>query len=149
VVQIATSSSCCSWGTSLSRTTPRPRKTEALRVRITDEERSGLQQLASSIDTTPSKVLRRLLREALNGAPEYFADGLEELRAAHRELAAVGRNLNQLARAANAGQVVSSSEIASELTAVREEVRRVEEVYRAAVERIRRRGVADVGRARA
>lgn len=151
MVQIAAIAFQAIGGTSLSRTTSRPRKTEALRVRITDEEQSGLKKRAASIDTTPSKVMRRLLREFLNGAPDYFEDGLQELRATHRELAAIGRNLNQLVRAVNAGEIVSTSEIAPELDAVREGVRKVEEVYRAGVERVRGRGVAAdvVGRPRA
>lgn len=65
-------------------------------VRLREDEWAGLKQLAVSLDQTPSRLLRRLIREALTGGPDYFDDGLLELRRMHRELAAIGRNLNQL-----------------------------------------------------
>jgi len=133
----------------MGRRGSRARKSEVVHVRVFDEEKSGLQKIALDIDATPSEVMRRLLREVLNGAPEYFSDGLEELAAMRRELAAVGRNLNQLVRVLNAGGAASSSEIESTVAAVRDEVRKVEELYRGAVERIQKRGVNVFGGSRA
>ena len=52
-----------------------------------------------------------MLREALTGGPDYFKDELVDLRGLVRELTAIGRNLNQLARAANRGGVVEGAEV--------------------------------------
>lgn len=114
-------------------------KTESLRVRVNPEEHAALQALAQSLDQKPSQVVRRLVREAITGGPEYFADELSELRAAHREIAAVGRNINQLARAANRDEPVVSRDLRRNLAAAKQQVERVAVLYREAVERIQQR----------
>ena len=72
-------------------------------IRLHLAEDQGLKQLAATLGETPSRVIRRLIREALTGGPDYFDDGVLDLRRMHRELASIGRNLNQLSRAANRG----------------------------------------------
>ena len=119
-------------------------KTSSLRVRVNAEEHAALQRLAESLDEKPSRVVRRLVREAVTGGPEYFHDGLVEMRAAHRELAAVGRNINQLARAANRDERVVSKDLRRNLAAAKQQVDRLAGLYREAVERIQRRNVQRV-----
>ena len=92
-----------------------------------------------SLDLKPSELLRRLVREAVTQGPDYFDDGLEELRAAHRELAAIGRNINQLARAANREEPIVAAELLPALEDAKKQVASVGRVYRDAVERSRRR----------
>lgn len=75
-------------------------------ARLREAEEAGLKHLAARLGQTPSRIIRRLIREAITGGPDYFDDGLLELGRMHRELAAIGSNLNQLARAANRGAVV-------------------------------------------
>ena len=116
-------------------------KTSSLRVRVNAEEHAALQRLAESLDEKPSQVVRRLLREAITGGPEYFEDGLAEMRAAHRELAAVGRNINQLARAANRDERVVSKDLRRNLAAAKQQIDRVAVLYRIAVERVQQRNV--------
>jgi len=125
----------------MATTTSKKRRTEALRVRVRDDEREALNRLAKALDRKPSELLRRLVREAVNGGPDYFDDGLDELRTAHRELAAVGRNINQLAKAANREKPIVAAELRSELAEVKARVEDVASVYRGAVERARHRMV--------
>ena len=114
---------------------------DSLRVRIHAEERQALGRLAKSLDEKPSRIVRRLVREAITEGPDFFDDGVAELRAAHRELAAVGRNINQLARAANQREPVVSAKLKRNLAAAKLQVERVADLYRAAVERARQRTV--------
>jgi len=127
--------------------TPRSRRSESLRVRVHAEEREGLRRLAESLDLKPSELLRRLVREAVTQGPDYFDDGLAELRTAHRELAAIGRNINQLARAANREEPIVAAELLPALEDAKSQVAAVGRVYRDAVERSRRRtaGVVKAG----
>ena len=82
-------------------------------VRLREEELAGLKQLAEDLNETPSRVIRRLIREALTGGPDYFDDGVLDLRTMSRELNSIGRNLNQLSRAANKGEVVGGGRCAA------------------------------------
>ncbi len=133
----------------MTETTAKKRRSEALRVRVRVDEREALNRLAKSLGRKPSEVLRRLVREAVTGGPDFFDDGLDELRAAHRELAAVGRNINQLAKAANRDKPVVASELRGELADVKARVEDVAGVYRGAVERARRRTVKPLREGRA
>ncbi len=113
-------------------------KPDALRsrvafVRIREEEWAGLKQLAATLDQTPSRILRRLLREALNGRPDYFDDGLLELRRMRGELTAIGRNLNQLTRAAHQGAAVGGDDVRRVMNAGLVQMEAVKELYERAV----------------
>ncbi len=116
-------------------------KTGWIHVRIRPAERDALEKLARKLDEQPSRVVRRLVREAITGGPDYFADGLKEIRTAHRELAAVGRNINQLAKAANRDERVVSKDIRRNLAAAKQQVDRLTVLFRDAVERVHRRNV--------
>ena len=116
-------------------------RSKVFHVRVRDDERAALDKLAKSLDRKPSEIIRRLVREAVTTGPDFFDDGLNEMRQAHRQLAAVGRNINQLAKAANRDEPVVSSELRGELADVRARVERVAGVYRTAVERTRKRVV--------
>ena len=133
----------------MTETTAKKRRSEALRVRVRDDEREALNRLAKSLDRKPSEILRRLVREAVTGGPDFFDDGLEELRTAHRQLAAVGRNINQLAKAANRDEPIVASELRDELADVKARVEDVAGVYRRAVERARKRTVKPLRKGRA
>lgn len=117
---------------------PRPKdaspkvRSQAVRVRLREEERAAFQQFAAQVGQTPSRIIRRLIREAITAGPDYFDDGLSELRQMRRALDRVGGNLNQLARAANAGATVEGDEVRRVLNAVRVQVEAVKELYRKA-----------------
>ena len=118
---------------------------DSLRVRIHADERRALGRLAESLDEKPSRIVRRLIREAITEGPDFFDDGISELRSAHRELAAVGRNINQLARSANQGERVVPAQLKRNLAAAKLQVERVADFYREAVERARQRTVHRLG----
>ena len=110
-------------------------------MRVNEAEREAFMRLAQSLKERPSALLRRLMREAVIGGPDYFADGLDELREAHRQLAAAGRNVNQLLKLANRDEPVVADELRGELATMLKRVVRVAEIYREAVARTRRRTV--------
>ncbi len=114
---------------------------DSLRVRIHSDERVALGKLAESLDEKPSRIVRRLIREAITEGPDFFDDGVDELRAAHRQLAAIGRNINQLARSANQGEKIMPVQLKRNLAAAKQQVERVADIYRDAVERARQRTV--------
>ncbi len=102
-------------------------------VRLREDEWAGLKQLAEHLGQTPSRLLRRLIREAVTGGPDYFDDGVLDLRRMHRELASIGRNLNQLSRAANQGAAVGGDDVRRVINAGIVQMEAVKELYRRAV----------------
>lgn len=102
-------------------------------VRLREEEDAGLKELAATLGQPPSRIIRRLIREALTGGPDYFDDGLLELSRMRGELAAIGRNLNQLSRAANQGGVVRGEDVRRVINAGLVQMEAVKELYREAV----------------
>ena len=89
--------------------------------------------MAENLGETPSRIIRRLVREALNGGPDYFDDGLIDLRRMHRELASIGRNLNQMTKAVNRGRVVNGEEMRAVINAAVVQMEAVKGLYSQAV----------------
>ena len=110
-------------------------------VRLRDQEWAALKQLAAEMDQTPSRVLRRMIREAITGGPDYFDDGVGELRRMRTELAAIGRNLNQLSRTANQGGVVGGEDVRRVINAGIVQMEAVKELYGRAVRATVKRAV--------
>lgn len=70
-------------------------------VRFTVAEEHELNKRANTKDTTKSRYLASLFRVHISHAP-YFSDlELQALREANRQLAAIGKNVNQIAKALN------------------------------------------------
>lgn len=110
-------------------TTP---KTEALRVRLSTDEKAAFTSLALSLDVSPSTLMRRMVREAVGAGPSLFDDGIVALVDAGNAVSAVGRNVNQITRAMNAGRVKIEPkeqdeirQLAAVLLALKREVRRL------------------------
>ena len=110
-------------------------------IRLHLAEDQGLKQLAETLGETPSRVIRRLIREALTGGPDYFEDGVLDLRRMHRELASIGRNLNQLSRAANRGGPVSGEDVRRVINAGLVQMEAVKGLYLRAVRATVKRAV--------
>lgn len=110
-------------------------------VRLREAEYAGLQELAAALGQTPSRIQRRLIREALTGGPDYFKDELVELRLMRRELTAIGRNLNQLARAANQGGVVEGADVRRVVNACLVQTAAVKALYRGLLDTVVNRTV--------
>ena len=104
-------------------------RSRAAAVRFREAEWAGLKQMAEQLGETPSRIIRRLVREALNGGPDYFDDGLIDLRRMHRELASIGRNLNQMTKAVNRGQVLNGEEMRAVINAAVVQMEAVKALY--------------------
>ena len=124
---------------------PRPRlldsdrRSEVFRVRLRRAEGAAFKHLAETVNEPPGRVLRRLVREAVTGGPDFFDDDVIDLRMLHRQVAATGRTLNQLVRSINRGEQVAPDELRWVLNATRVQLTVVRETYlkavRAAVQR--------------
>ena len=108
-------------------------------IRVREGEWAGLVQLADSLGQTPSRILRRLLREAITGGPDYFKDELRGLRFGVRQLAKIGNNLNQIARALNRGERVELGEFKRVMNATRLETAALRALYNQSLESVRQR----------
>lgn len=75
-----------------------------LNIRVTEGERAAFHAVAEASGLTVSEAVRHLVKQA-NGLLALQADELAGIAAARRELAAVGSNLNQLARLGAAGKL--------------------------------------------
>ena len=102
-------------------------------VRLSAEEAAGLKALSRTLKLPPSRIHRRLIREAINGGPDYFDDGAQEQRLLHIHLAAVGRNLNQLVRAANRGAPLLPADVQRVVDVLRLQLAGIEAHYLQAV----------------
>ncbi len=111
-------------------------------VRLYLEEWDALVQFAELLGQTPSRILRRLLREALTGGPDYFKDELADVARMSRELARIGRNLNQLAKAANRGEWVEAAEVTRVTNATRVVVDGVQARFGQAIRSVEQRATA-------
>ena len=118
---------------------PHDRRSRVAGIRLREEEWTGLKQLAETLGTTPSRVIRRLVREAINGGPDYFEDGEGDIRRMHHELMRIGRNLNQFARAVNRGERVMSADLRRAFNACTVQTEAVKQVYFRAVQAAARR----------
>jgi len=75
-----------------------------LNIRMTEGERAAFQTVADAHGLTVSEAIRHLVKQA-SGLLALQADELAVLSASRRELAAVGNNLNQLARLGASGKL--------------------------------------------
>ncbi len=109
---------------------PEKVRSQMFHVRLNAAEGAGLKQVAAALDQSPSRLLRRLIRETISAGPDYFDDGLLELRQMRRALDRVGGNLNQLVRALNQGGDVDAGDLRRVLNAVAVEVAAAATLYR-------------------
>ena len=109
------------------------RRSHKLYFRARQAELAGLTALSQALNVPPSRILRRLLREAITGGPDYFKDGVQEIRMMHVHLSAIGRNLNQLVRAANRGEPILNEDVLRVLDVLRLDVTVIEDHYLKAV----------------
>ena len=109
-------------------------RTRRRSVRLYPEEDQGLVQLAETLGKTPSNVLRSLVRIGVEVGPDYFTEGVYELRAARNHLSAIGRNLNQLTRLIHRGQFVAGEDVRRAVNACNVQMEAVRQVYMSAVQ---------------
>lgn len=113
-------------------------RTEVLRIRLTEAEREALKRLAEQVGERPSVLARRILREASQpGSVTLFDEDGRAVRNASMELARVGRNLNQIAKAVNRGTAVLDPDVREDLEDTLREVRHVRDRVAEIVQRSR------------
>jgi hypothetical protein len=117
----------------------------ALGVRLTVDEMAQLRALADAQGVPVSRLLRRAVREMVNGAPDPFDDGVLAMREAAKQLAAIGRNLNQLVASVNSGDYAYATDIIASVKDVRAAVEEVRGRYARLVEASRKRWVTVKG----
>jgi len=116
-------------------------RTESTPVRLLPEEKEALVQLAERLGVKPSRVHRRLIREALTGGPDYFDTELAELKKFRGQLLAIGRNINQLTKLANQGEGVVPSVLRDDLADAKRVIDGASRLYLQAIERVTQRSL--------
>ena len=112
-------------------------KSEAVRVRLDEDEKEAFTRLADKLGVKPSILHRRLIKEAVDEGPEVFENELAALLDANVQLSAIGRNINQIARAINQGAIVVEPIVASDLEGVLSAVDAQKEAVRRMIKRAR------------
>ncbi len=85
--------------------------TTAVQLRLTPDERVALRAVALAQNIPVARLLRRAVREIVTGGPDLFDDGVKALSETARQLAAAGRNLNQIAATLNSGDYAYGADI--------------------------------------
>jgi hypothetical protein len=86
---------------------------EILNLRLRLQEKQQFKMIADSLQTTPSRLIRKVVRDTIGLGPDLMPQDLKMVGEAINQLAALGRNLNQLLRCIHQGQlkVTSDTEI--------------------------------------
>jgi len=80
-------------------------------VRMPEQDYHGFHKLAEFLKASPGRLMRHLIHEYILGQPDPLPEHLKSFREAVYQFAAAGRNLNQLARAANSRQQLDPREL--------------------------------------
>ncbi len=100
-------------------------KTPTTTFRISALEKQALAEFAEDCGMSVNAVIVKVLREVIGAGPHLLADDMEVVHDAAQQLAAMGRNLNQIVRAMNrnpGGNITVDSEY---LTVVKDHVDQV------------------------
>lgn len=83
---------------------PRPSLglSEATRLRLTEAEQKAFIVFAERAGESRARLLRKAVRDMVGLGPDMLRADLESFREAVYQVAAIGRNLNQVARVLNA-----------------------------------------------
>lgn len=117
------------------------KKSFSVKVRLNEEEKIAFDELAQSLNVRPSQLHRRLIREAVLNKPDYFNDDLKRIIEVKNQMAAIGRNLNQLVKLAHSGHNIRSSEALEIVTEVKDLTLQTRDILAQDVQNIRDRNV--------
>ena len=81
------------------------------KTRLREPEFQAWTDLVAKLGTTKSRLMRQLIREAVGVGPEALSGEFKEVHEAGRQVAALGRILNQLARHLNGGKILNAEEL--------------------------------------
>ena len=80
-------------------------KTVPYPVRLTEQEADAFKAYAEQCGIGRATLVRQFIRERINQSPDLIDTEITEFRKAVTQLSAIGRNLNQITKAANAGKI--------------------------------------------
>mgnify|MGYP001389057483 CR=1 FL=1 len=117
----------------------RERATARMELNLTTSELTALKQIAGHEGYLPTKWVVAMIRTKLTGQPQVGQPELETLARSNQQLLALGRNLNQIAKALNTApqnRAAFRVEVITELSRViQAHTKKVSDVLRGAVER--------------
>ena len=85
----------------------RQKRSEKLRLRLTEDELRGLQQLAAQTGINRCRLARKALRELVTGGVDLLDREQMAVMELARQMRLIGVNLNQIARQINGGDAPS------------------------------------------
>jgi hypothetical protein len=91
-------------------------------LRLTASERDTFQQVAEQLQTTPSRLLRKIIRELIGQGPDLLAQDVRVVEQATYQLGCLGRNLNQLLRTIHTRQVTTTGDQQDLIESLRDQV---------------------------
>ena len=112
-----------------------------VKTRLSQAEDQAFVLVLLKLGTNGSRFLRKVIREVIGEGPDLLPNEMEAFREATFQVGAIGRNLNQLVRAFNSGQLTGGQVDASLLIAIRDQVAKLEKELLAIVLRSRQRWV--------
>lgn len=114
----------------------------SIKVQFSQGEYEAVSRTAAHMGFTMSRFLVAMVRAQITGDPQLGARELAALEASNYQLAAIGRNLNQIARALNAQPVATQAHRLALVDALRGEIdihlKTVHDMQRANLARWRR-----------
>lgn len=112
-----------------------------VKTRLSQAESQAFVLVLLKLGTNGSRFLRKVIREVIGEGPDLLINDLQAFRDAIYQLGAIGRNLNQLVRAFNSGQLTDGQVDSCLLIAIRDQVANLEKELLAIVLRSRQRWV--------
>ncbi len=119
------------------------RRSDLVNVRLTPPDKLRFEQVAQRLNTTASRLLRKMIRELVGQGPDFLEGDMKTIEQAMFQVGAVGRNLNQLLRAVHSGRPVASSEFRPVLDDVLRHVEQLRKELHRAIDRARNRWERD------
>ncbi len=110
-------------------------------VRLDEAEDAGFQVLVERLETTRSRLLRKIIRESIGEGPDLLPNEMKHFEEAVYQLAALGRNLNQLLKLLHTGQVKVSSQEQTLIEGIRDQVECLKKETLTVIDRTRERWV--------
>lgn len=108
-----------------------------LNTRLTEAELHALDELLEALGTTRAEFMRKAMREATAAGPDPIKNDMKTFREAVYQLAAVGRNFNQMVRVMNSGDQPDPERLRAMLEEIRSVLRKLDQEWNAVVLRSR------------
>jgi hypothetical protein len=112
-----------------------------INVRVNEAEGLALRRLAEQLQTSRSRLLRKVIRESIGEGPDLLPHEMKHFDQAVFQLAALGRNLNQLLKLVHSGQVMVSSQEQALMVDIRTQVEYLKKQTLIVIDRTRDRWV--------